>query len=41
MVSMKFEPPKKEEPIPFDLLKMKTLSKRDYTRLKKSHSSFK
>lgn len=41
MVSMKFVPPKKEEPIPFDPLKMKTLSKRDYTRLKKSHSSFK
>lgn len=41
MVSMKFAQPKKEQPLPFDALKLKTLSKRDFTRIKKSHSSFK
>lgn len=41
MVSMRFVPPKKEEPLPLDDLAVKSLSKRDFTRLKKSHSSFK
>lgn len=41
MVSMRFADPKPETPFPVDENQIKKLSKREYTRLKKSHSSFK
>lgn len=41
MVSMRFADPKPESPFSLDENQVKKLSKREYTRLKKSHSSFK
>ncbi|XP_062569311.1 WD repeat-containing protein 97-like isoform X2 [Saccostrea cucullata] len=41
MVSMRFADPKPEAPFPLDEDQVNKLSKREYTRLKKSHSSFK
>ncbi|XP_048765698.2 WD repeat-containing protein 97-like isoform X2 [Ostrea edulis] len=41
MVSMRFADPKPESPFSLDENQVNKLSKREYTRLKKSHSSFK